>query len=314
MAPAAPRLLSRTAASPRSRGVPRLPVRVRLLVIFADAQRDPGRGARRAGAQPRAGGAGGAADGADAIIANMLVSVVFLAVAAIVVSVDPRAGGVPQRGRAAGPAGGGDGRGRAGAFRRAVRRSSPTTRSARSTEGFNRMVRGLGEREFLRETFGKYVSAEIRDEILAGRIALQGQPREVTILFADIRDFTPWVEASDPREVVRDLNAYFTEMETAIRAHGGLVAAVHRRRDRGRVRRPGGPARHAEHAVRAALEMRRAAARPGTPPGDARAGRRCATASASTPARCWPATSAAPIGCPTRWSATPSTSPRGSRA
>jgi len=126
----------------------------------------------------------------------------------------------------------------------------------RLTEGFNRMVRGLGEREFLRETFGKYVSAEIRDEILAGRIALQGEPREVTILFADIRDFTPWVEASDPREVVRDLNAYFTEMETAIRAHGGLVVqyigdeieAVFG----APVARPG----HAEQAVRAALEMR----------------------------------------------------------
>src|SRR5262249_20590827 len=71
----------------------------------------------------------------------------------------------------------------------------------RLTEGFNHMVRGLGEREFLRETFGRYVSAEIRDEILAGRVTLEGQLREATILFADIRDFTPWVEASDPREV-----------------------------------------------------------------------------------------------------------------
>ena len=124
------------------------------------------------------------------------------------------------------------------------------------TEGFNRMVRGLAERQLLREAFGKYVSEEIRDEIMAGRIALEGEPREVTILFADIRDFTPWVEASDPREVVRDLNAYFTEMETAIRAHGGLVVqyigdeieAVFG----APVARPG----HAGQAVRAALEMR----------------------------------------------------------
>jgi class 3 adenylate cyclase len=124
------------------------------------------------------------------------------------------------------------------------------------TEGFNGMVRGLRERELLRETFGKYVSEEIRDEILAGRVALEGQLREATILFADIRDFTPWVEASDPRQVVRDLNAYFTEMETAIRAHGGLVVqyigdeieAVFG----APVARPG----HAGQAVRAALEMR----------------------------------------------------------
>src|SRR5439155_1519700 len=68
-----------------------------------------------------------------------------------------------------------------------------------------------------------YVSQEIRDEILAGRVALEGQVLEATILFADLRDFTTWVEASDPREVVRDLNSYFTEMEAAIRGQGGLV-------------------------------------------------------------------------------------------
>src|SRR6266542_355381 len=97
------------------------------------------------------------------------------------------------------------------------------TRAAALPEGFNRMVGGLKEREFLKETFGKYVSREIRDEILAGRISLEGQAQEVTVLFADLRDFTPWVEATSPREVVRDLNAYFTEMDRAIREHRGLV-------------------------------------------------------------------------------------------
>ena len=35
-------------------------------------------------------------------------------------------------------------------------------------EGFNQMVEGLRERERIRETFGRYVSPEVRDEILAG--------------------------------------------------------------------------------------------------------------------------------------------------
>src|SRR5262249_32909680 len=126
----------------------------------------------------------------------------------------------------------------------------------RLTEGFNQMVRELGEREFLRETFGKYVSEEIRDEVLAGRIALHGEPREVTILFADIRDFTPWVEATDPREVVRDLNAYFTEMETAIRAHGGLVVQYIGDEIEAAFGAPVARPGHAEQAVRAAIEMR----------------------------------------------------------
>ena len=124
------------------------------------------------------------------------------------------------------------------------------------TEGFNHMVQGLAEREFLRETFGKYVSQEIRDEILAGRVALEGQLREATILFADLRDFTPWVEASDPREVVRDLNAYFTEMETAIRNHGGLVLQYIGDEIEAVFGAPVNQPRHPEHAVRAAQEMR----------------------------------------------------------
>jgi adenylate cyclase len=125
------------------------------------------------------------------------------------------------------------------------------------TEGFNRMVGGLREREFLKETFGKYVSREIRDEILAGRVSLEGQAQEVTILFADLRDFTPWVEATSPREVVRDLNAYFTEMDQAIRAHRGLVLQFIGDEIEAAFGAPVSDPAHAEMAVAAALEMRR---------------------------------------------------------
>ena len=123
-------------------------------------------------------------------------------------------------------------------------------------EGFNRMVAGLRERELIRETFGKYVSPEVRDEILAGRASLAGGAREVTILFADLRDFTPWVETSPPAEVVADLNAYFTEMDAAIRAHGGLVLQFIGDEIEAVFGAPVADPGHAESAVRAALEMR----------------------------------------------------------
>jgi adenylate cyclase len=125
-----------------------------------------------------------------------------------------------------------------------------------AAEGFNRMVGGLREREFLKETFGKYVSREVRDEILAGRISLEGQAREVTILFADLRDFTPWVASTSPREVVRDLNAYFTEMDRAIREHRGLVLQFIGDEIEAAFGAPVADAAHAEQAVRAALDMR----------------------------------------------------------
>jgi adenylate cyclase len=122
-------------------------------------------------------------------------------------------------------------------------------------EGFNRMVAGLRERERIRETFGRYVSPEVRDEILAGGVRLEGQRREVTILFSDLRDFTPWVESHPPEEVVRDINAYFTLMEGAIRAHGGLVIQFIGDEIEAVFGAPMAEPRHADHAVAAGLEM-----------------------------------------------------------
>jgi adenylate cyclase len=124
-------------------------------------------------------------------------------------------------------------------------------------DGFNRMVQGLRERDRIKETFGKYVTPEIRDEILAGRVALQGQALEATILFADLRDFTSWVESTDPRHVVRDLNEYFTEMERAITAEGGLILQFIGDEIEAAFGAPVATADHAARAVRAALDMRR---------------------------------------------------------
>ena len=123
-------------------------------------------------------------------------------------------------------------------------------------EGFNRMLEGLRERERIRETFGRYVTREIRDEILAGRASFEGRLEEVTILFADLRDFTPWVERTEPREVVRDLNEYFTEMEAAIRAERGLVLQYIGDEIEAVFGAPLPAPDHADRALAAALDMR----------------------------------------------------------
>jgi adenylate cyclase len=80
---------------------------------------------------------------------------------------------------------------------------------------------------------------------------------EVTILFADLRDFTPWVEATPVREVVRDLGAYFAEMEQAIRGEGGLVLQFIGDEIEAAFGAQAAGADHPRRAVRAALEMRR---------------------------------------------------------
>lgn len=87
----------------------------------------------------------------------------------------------------------------------------------------NEMIQGLRERELLNDAFGKYVTPEIRDEILSGRIPLDGELKNVTVLFSDLRDFTPLVASTQPKEVVKIINGYFEEMAKAIHGHGGLV-------------------------------------------------------------------------------------------
>ncbi|MCB2186471.1 MAG: adenylate/guanylate cyclase domain-containing protein [Deltaproteobacteria bacterium] len=90
-------------------------------------------------------------------------------------------------------------------------------------ESFNDMTAGLEEREAMREIFGKYVSRQVRDEILAGRVTLEGEMKFVTLLFSDLRDFTTLAEAYPGREVVRLINGYFARMAEAIEENGGLI-------------------------------------------------------------------------------------------
>jgi adenylate cyclase len=90
-------------------------------------------------------------------------------------------------------------------------------------DAINEMTQGLRERDFIKDVFGKYVSREVRDEILAGRLSYDGEKKDVTVLFADLKDFTQFTEGNDPKLVVRVLNTYFTEMTAAIERHGGFV-------------------------------------------------------------------------------------------
>jgi adenylate cyclase len=124
-------------------------------------------------------------------------------------------------------------------------------------KAFNRMSEGLRDREMIRETFGKYVSPEIRDEILSGRIPLNGERRIATVLFADLRDFTPYVENNEPEEVVRSLRQYFTAMQKAIKNHDGLLLQYVGDQLEAIFGVPLSDPDHRRKALLAALEMRR---------------------------------------------------------
>jgi len=121
----------------------------------------------------------------------------------------------------------------------------------------NAMIAGLAERERIRDTFGKYVTPEIRDEILAGRIPLDGERRLATLLFSDLRGFTSYVEENVPEEVIKSMRAYFTAMQKAIRMHQGLVLQYVGDEIEAVFGVPLGYGDHADKAILAALEMRK---------------------------------------------------------
>jgi adenylate cyclase len=81
------------------------------------------------------------------------------------------------------------------------------------------------EREVLevRHCFGQYVSHELVDEILSGRIPLEGEKREISILFMDIRGFTGLSEKLPPQLLLRVLNAYFGYVIEVVEQYGGFV-------------------------------------------------------------------------------------------
>jgi len=90
-------------------------------------------------------------------------------------------------------------------------------------ESFNRMTDDLLLKEQYRGILDKVVSPEIAQEMVKGNIALGGENREVTTLFADIRGFASMTEGMEPQEVIAMLNQFMEHAAAAVEAEGGVV-------------------------------------------------------------------------------------------
>lgn len=123
---------------------------------------------------------------------------------------------------------------------------------------FDAMAAELEEREFLRLTFGRFVSPDVARKLLAdkGSLRLGGEEREVTVLFSDLAGYSTVAEKLAPTEVIRMLNDYVGAMNTVIAAHDGCVIEFF---GDGILAVFGAPADlpgHAEAGVRCARDMR----------------------------------------------------------
>ena len=89
---------------------------------------------------------------------------------------------------------------------------------------FNRMQAGLAERQRLQAAFGNYVDPALAARLLQqGDDVFTGERRQVTVMFVDVRDFTPFAEANSAEDTVARLNALFEIVVPAVVDAGGHV-------------------------------------------------------------------------------------------
>jgi len=113
------------------------------------------------------------------------------------------------------------------------------------------------ERIWIRETFSRYISPDYVTELVKNpeSIKLGGQKALITVIFADLRDFTAYCEAESPETIINKLNGFFTEMTAAVFNHGGTLDKYLGDGFMAFFGAPVSDAEHALSAVSAAIEM-----------------------------------------------------------
>ena len=73
--------------------------------------------------------------------------------------------------------------------------------------------------------FGQYIPPELVDEMTEdpSSVSMEGESRELTVLFSDVRGFTTISEGLDPKALSQLMNEYLTPMTRAIHKHRGTI-------------------------------------------------------------------------------------------
>jgi class 3 adenylate cyclase len=80
----------------------------------------------------------------------------------------------------------------------------------------------LAERNRVARTFAGYVSPQVFDAVLDGRLVVRGHAR-LAFLVADVRGFTALTESAAPDDVLEWLNAYYAAVTPILHAHGATI-------------------------------------------------------------------------------------------
>ncbi len=78
---------------------------------------------------------------------------------------------------------------------------------------------------FIREVFGRYITDDVVNTLLASPAGLQlgGEKRKITILISDVRGFSSLCERLSPEQVVSILNIYLGAMAEVIERYRGSI-------------------------------------------------------------------------------------------
>lgn len=92
------------------------------------------------------------------------------------------------------------------------------------TMAYGFFVETQGKRAITR-LFGQYVPPDLVDEMATHpeTISLEGESREMTVLFSDVRDFTSISEGLSATELSALMNVYLTAMTRIIQKHRGTI-------------------------------------------------------------------------------------------
>jgi adenylate cyclase len=93
------------------------------------------------------------------------------------------------------------------------------------TASFNHMAAGLKDRDFIKATFGRYLSPDVVHALLASPegLRLGGALCDLTMLVSDLRGFSSMVARLDPPTVVQITNRYLARMIDVITRYRGTV-------------------------------------------------------------------------------------------
>lgn len=95
----------------------------------------------------------------------------------------------------------------------------------RLANAFENMIGDLKQRDFIRDTFGRYLSQEVVDELLSSpdKLRLGGELREVTFLVSDLRGFTALSSRLQPGEVIQVINRFLEPLVDIITRFRGTI-------------------------------------------------------------------------------------------